>query len=325
VDIDSYIATYGPEWKRLQLATARGSRGLARLPGPEIDEVLRLYLRASSHLAEVRTRYRDLRLEAYLNGVVAGAHAAIYSSRPRSLRAFLRLFGPRYREAIRRTAPFILVAAALLVVVAVASNLWVATSREAQAGLLPPVAREAIRHATGRRPSHAIAPASLSTVILTNNVQVAFFAFALGITLGVGTLYVVAQNALLLGVLGGAFESAGKAFPFWSLILPHGLLELTAICIAAGAGLRLGWSVIDPGDRPRGVALAEEARDAVLVVVGVIPAFVVAAIIEGFITGTTGLPWFEIGLGAFASVAYVAFLFGRPRGRLELATDARPP
>ena len=150
-------------------------------------------------------------------------------------------------------------------------------------------------------------------MILTNNVTVAFLAFALGVTLGVGTLYVVLQNAVLLGALGGAFAAAGRAGVFWGLILPHGLLELTAICISAGAGLRIGWSIVDPGDRSRTVALAEEARDAVMVVVGVIPAFVAAALIEGFVTGNTGSTGAEIALGAAVSAAYLAFLFGFPK------------
>jgi uncharacterized membrane protein SpoIIM required for sporulation len=94
-------------------------------------------------------------------------------------------------------------------------------------------------------------------------------------------------------------------------VLPHGFLEIMAICIAGGAGLRIGWSLIDPGDRPRSVALQEEATDAVLVVIGVIPAFAIAALIEGFVTGRTGFPLLEVGLGAVVALAYLAFLFGR--------------
>ena len=124
-------------------------------------------------------------------------------------------------------------------------------------------------------------------MILVNNVVVAFLAFALGIGLGVGTILLVTQNAVLIGALAGAYQAAGKAGVFWSLVLPHGLLEITAICIAAGAGLRMGWSVIAPGDRLRGRAVAEESRDAVVVVTGAIPAFGVAALIEGFVTGTS--------------------------------------
>jgi uncharacterized membrane protein SpoIIM required for sporulation len=335
VDIDTFIGKYGADWKRLEAACGHGVHGLTRLPGREIRDTVRLYLRVAGHLAEARASYRDPALLDYLNRLVSQAHTVIYSASPKTLGAARRLFGVRYREAIHRTAPAILVMATLLVLVTVLSWLWVTTSREAQLGLLPPGAREVIRHATGHRRDFGVDPAATSTVILTNNVQVAFLAFALGISLGIGTIFIVIQNALLLGVLAGAFQAAGRAGPFWTLILPHGLLELTAICIAAGAGLRMGWSVIAPGDRPRGRALVEESRDAVIVVVGVIPAFVVAALIEGFLTGVVP-GWFTVPLGVAVDVGYLLFLFGpdvfRRRRRdapsarvLVPATDGRTP
>jgi uncharacterized membrane protein SpoIIM required for sporulation len=315
VDLDTYIAKYGPEWRRLDEATSRGASGLAKLKGPQIRDVIRLYLRASGHLAEVQTRYRDPRVLDYLNAVVSRAHGALYSAAPRSLRGGVRIFGVRYREAIRRTASFILAAAALFVLIALAAALWVANSREAQLGILPPAARAAIRHASGERADLGLDPAAVSTFILVNNVQVAFLAFASGIGLGIGTIYLVAQNATLLGVLAGAFAAAGKSGPFWTLILPHGLLEITAICIAAGAGFRMGWSLVEPGDRPRTRALAEEARDAVMVVLGVIPAFVLAAIIEGFVTGSSLPNQLELAIGAAVASGYVVLLFGWRPGR----------
>jgi len=317
VDVDAYIAKHRPEWQALDTACRKGAKGMASLSGPEIAEVVRLYQRASSHLAEARTRYHDPALHEYLNRLVGRAHAAVYSGRPRTVRGFLSLFGARYREAFRRTAPFIAVAAVVLVAVALATDLWIASSPEARAGIVPPAARDAIRHATGGRAAE-VGPA-VSTFILVNNVQVALLAFALGITLGIGTLWIVVQNAVLLGLLGGAFQGLGKASVFWALVLPHGLLELTAICIAAGAGLRMGWSMVAPGDRPRTTALAEEATQAVLVVVGVVPAFAVAAFIEGFVTGTAVPNWIEIGLGAAVAAAYVAFLVGLPRRRSPTA------
>jgi len=309
MDVDSFIQHYRPEWERLERACARGSGGLAKRTGPEIDDLVRLYLRASAHLAEVRTRYKDPRLEAYLNRVVGVAHTALYGSKARSWREVLRLFGPRYREAARRTLPFVLVAAAIMVVVAGVVDVWVAGSREAQAGLLPPLARDAISRAGGHRPDLGVAPAGLSTFIFVNNVQVAVFSFVSGILLGIGSVYFVAQNAVVLGSLAGAYQSAGKAGVFWPLILPHGLLELTAICIAAGAGLRMGWSVIEPGDRSRGQSLVAEARDAIFVVLGVIPAFGVAALIEGFITPSGVNPVFSITLGVVVATIYIVLVF----------------
>jgi uncharacterized membrane protein SpoIIM required for sporulation len=313
VDLDSYIGTHRPEWEWLDHACSDGSAGLARLSGEEIREVVRAYERASAQLAEVQTRFHDPATRAYLNGVVTKAHGAIYSSRPRTLAQGVSAFGSSYRAAARRTLPFILVAAAVVVAVTIASMLWVMLSHDARAGLLPAFAAERIRRATGRT-TVTVPPPALSTFILLNNVQVAFLAFAFGITAGIGTVYMLIQNSLLLGVLAGAFTAFGRAGAFWALILPHGLLELTAICIAAGAGLRMGWSLIDPGDRPRSQALAEESRDAVLVVVGVVPAFAVAAFIEGFVTGRVPAG-VSICLGLVVWAGYLLLLFGRPERR----------
>jgi uncharacterized membrane protein SpoIIM required for sporulation len=315
VDIDSYIAKHRPEWDALDGAVRRSYRGSQA--GAEITEMIRLYLRASSHLAEVQSRYHDPGLVDYLNGLVARAHAAIYGTEARSLRGGLALFGVRYRGALRRTVPHILVVTALLFGIMLATGVWVATSPEARVGLLPPAARDALERADGSTTGIDLGSTEMSAYIFQNNVRVAFLAFALGVTLGIGTVFMIVQNATLIGVLAGAAQAAGKADVFWSLVLPHGLLELMAICIAAGAGLRIGWSLVDPGDRYRLTALTEESRDAVLVVLGVIPAFALAAVIEGFVTGRTGLPILEIGLGAAVAVAYVAFLFGPRLPRLR--------
>jgi uncharacterized membrane protein SpoIIM required for sporulation len=280
------------------------------MPGADIERVVEAYQRASTHLAEARARYRDPALHEYLNALVGRAHAALYGARARTFRGFLRTFGSNYRDAARSTGPFIAVAAIILVTVSVATMLWVATSDEARAGLLPGFAEESIREAGGGGAA-SVPSGHLSAFILLNNLQVSFLAFAFGITLGVGTIYVLAQNAVLIGTLAGAYHSVGHGGPFWSLVLPHGFLELIAICIAAGAGLRMGYGIIDPGDRPRARALAEEARQSVMVVVGVIPAFAIAAIIEGYLTGSSVPTEVQLAIGAFVALVYVMLLFVR--------------
>jgi uncharacterized membrane protein SpoIIM required for sporulation len=323
MDLDSFIGKYRPEWQRLETACAQGPRGLAKSGGEGIAEARRLYLRASAHLAEARTTYGDPQLDAYLNLVVSRAHAALYGAEPKSLRNLAATMGVRFRSSVRRSAPFIFIAAAFLVTISLAMTLWVASSRDAQAGLLPSFAREAIRRAGGHRADIGVPPSALSTLILVNNVQVAFLAFATGIGLGIGTLYILVQNGTLLGALAGGYAAAGKSWTFWSLVLPHGLLEMTAVCIAAGAGLRLGWSLVDPGDRSRGVSLAEAARDCVMIVIGVIPAFGVAALIEGFVTGRTGVPALEVALGVVVAGGYIALLVGPRRYRRPVAFARR--
>lgn len=317
MDLDSYIAEHRGEWHALETAVTRSYQGSRA--GADVTEMIRLYLRASSHLAEVQSRYHDPALVDYLNGLVARAHAAIYGAEPRSIRSALVLFGTRYRAALRRTVPHILVVAVLLFGIMLATDLWVASSPEAQAGVLPPAARDAAQRVDDTTTDVELGSAEMSTFIFQNNVQVAFLAFALGITLGIGTLWVIVQNAAFIGLLAGAFQAEGKADIFWALVLPHGFLELMAICIAGGAGLRIGWSLVDPGDRLRITALAEEARDAALVVIGVIPAFGIAALIEGFVTGRTGMPLVEVALGAAVAAGYLAFLFGFRRPTLKAA------
>jgi uncharacterized membrane protein SpoIIM required for sporulation len=294
-----------------------------RRPGAEIQATISLYLQVSTHLTQARDRYSDPALERYLNDLVGRARQTIYGARPTTIRGSLAFFGARYRHEIRRSTGFILIASALLVVGVLASWLWVAYSPEAQVGLFPPQARAAIERMGEGRPD--LGPSgALATTILFNNVRVAFLAFALGITLGIGTVFVLLQNAVIIGVLAGAFGAAGHAASFWALVLPHGILELIAIGIAAAAGMRMGWAIVDPGDRARSRALSEEAAGAMVVVLGVVPAFVLAAVIEGFVTGAVFPPVAQVGLGGVVAISYVVFLFGRGPWFRRAATPVVP-
>ena len=312
MDIDRFITEHRPVWERLEAAVADGPRGLARRSGAEIAAVVRDYQQVSAHLAEARTRYGDVELDRYLSRLVAMAQGAVYGARPRTTRELVSVFADRYRGALRRSLPQIGIAAVLLFGTILVTALWAAWSAEAQAGVVPGfvdnLAGDADREL--REPS-----GSLSGFIFLNNVRVALLAFAFGITLTVGTVWVLVQNGALIGGLAGTATAFGGGARFWELVLPHGFLELIAIVIAAGAGLRIGWSIIDPGDRRRRAALAEETKDAVLVAIGVVPAFLLAAAIEGLITGVTGAPWFEIALGAVVAIVYVAWLAGVTTGR----------
>lgn len=319
MDVDTFIAQYRPRWQRLEAACGKGPRGLARRSGTEIGEVVALYQEVSAHLAEARTRYRDPELVAYLTRVVAVAHGAIYGARSTSLRALLGVFGKRYREAIRGTWPHIAVAAVALFGSLALVALLTGTSSEAQAGLTPGFA-ESFAERAGSDPRDP--SPGLSTFFLVNNFRVAVTAFALGITL-LGTAAILLVNGANVGALAGTAHAVGEGWTFWSLILPHGLIELAAICIGAGAGLRIGWSLVEPGDRRRIRALQEEARAALLVIVGVLPAFAIAALLEGLLTDVTGLPALEVAVGVVVAAVYFAWLVGLP-GRRSEAPAAAP-
>jgi uncharacterized membrane protein SpoIIM required for sporulation len=130
----------------------------------------------------------------------------------------------------------------------------------------------------------------MASQIFTNNIGVTFLAFAGGILFGLGTLYVLLQNGVLIGVVGGLAIGSGNGRPFFELVIAHGILELSCIIVSGAAGLRLGWSIIDPGNRTRGEALRQEARAAIEIVLGTAPWLVVAGLVEGFLTPSgTGL------------------------------------
>jgi uncharacterized membrane protein SpoIIM required for sporulation len=125
-------------------------------------------------------------------------------------------------------------------------------------------------------------------------------------------------NGARLGEVAGLFAAVGQSGKFWGLVLPHGLLELTAVFIAGATGLVLGWSLIDPGDRRRGVALIEEGRRAIVIVVGLIAVFGVAGFIEGFVTGHVGSTAVRVGIGATAETAFLTYLVVRGRAAARL-------
>jgi uncharacterized membrane protein SpoIIM required for sporulation len=142
----------------------------------------------------------------------------------------------------------------------------------------------------------------LSARIFTNNIQVTFFAFAGGILLGLGTLYVLISNGILLGAVAGLAIGAGNGRPFFELVVAHGVLELSCIAVAGVAGLRLASAIIDPGTRPRDRAVRDEARAAVEIVLGTAPWLILAGLVEGFLTpagkGLTTVLVVGVGLGA---------------------------
>lgn len=191
---------------------------------------------------------------------------------------------------------------------AIAIGAWLAVSPDAVAVSAPDYVREAYIETDFEAYYSSEPAAQFASKVFVNNILVAVQAFALGVLLCVPTLWVLVRNGAMLGMAGGLFTAAGRWQQFWGLITPHGLLEIAAIVVAGGAGLALGWSVIAPADRTRMAALREEGQRSVTVVLGLVTAFAVAALIEGFVTGT-GLPTpVRLGIGILAFGAFVAWI-----------------
>lgn len=313
MDIDGYIAHHQPAWDRLEQLTAHAQRGVERLPATELEELVILYQRVSAHLSYARTWYGDAALVARLSRLVAASGAVIYGSRPRTLRGFGRFFASSFPAAVWQVRRFVAVSAALFFGPAVALGLWVANSRAAVEAIGPAAVRDEYVHQAFERYYRSEPAATFALHVTTNNITVAALAFAAGIAGCVLTAYLLAINGANLGVSAGLFAAAGEQPKFYGLVLPHGLLELTAVVIAGGAGLRLGWTLIHPGDRRRGAALAEDGRRAFVIVLGLIVTFMAAGTIEGFVTGHVASVVVRVAIGVVAEAAFVAYLVRRGR------------
>lgn len=327
MDIDRFLARNRPSWNRLNELTRRSGR----LSASDLDELVALYERTSTHLSYARTYLRDPSLVAQLTRLVASAGAVIYGTRPRSIRDAGRFFTTTFPAAVWHIRRFILVSAVLTFAPAVAMAAWIGTSDAALEASAPAAVRRAYVDEQFEE-YYSSAPASqFATQVTTNNIMVSLQAFAGGIFFCVLTAYILLTNGINVGGAAGLFVAAGQQPKFWGLILPHGLLELTAVVIAGAAGLRLGWTLIDPGDRTRATALAEEGRRAVVVVMGLTLAFIIAGIIEGFVTPSPLPTAVRVGVGVIVELACVLYLVvqGRLAARLgftgALGEETRRP
>ncbi|HEY8526833.1 MAG TPA: stage II sporulation protein M [Acidimicrobiales bacterium] len=308
MDIDRFIARNAPVWGRLEHLVVKAGRGGKGLTPAEVDELVALYQRVSSHLSHARTAYGDPALTGRLTRVVSRANGLVYGTRGRTLGAVADFFAWRFPAAVWQSGRFLAVSAALLLLPALAVGTWLATSDAALEASAPDAVREAyLEHDFEDYYSSQPASAFASQVTF-NNIQVSLYAFAGGILACLPTVFLLVFNGANVGAAGGLFADAGELGKFFGLILPHGLLELTAVVVAGAAGLRLGWSLIAPGDRTRGEAVGEEARRAVVIALGLVLAFVVAGLIEGFITGR-GVPTaLRVGVGVVAEALFVMWV-----------------
>ena len=318
MDVNAYVMAHQAEWDRL----AGLVRHRRRLTGAEADELVALYQRASTHLSQLRSAaVTDPVRVARLATLVARARSAVTGAHVPSWVMVARFAARDFPAAVYRARWWWLGATVGSLVVAVATGWWIARSPGVQAGLLPPAAAKALVQQQFKG-------------YYTANPAASFAAQALiyGILLGIPTVFVLLENAINVGVDSGYLFAHGKGTLFFSLILPHGMLELSAVFLAAAAGLRLGWTVIDPGNRRRGQALAQEGRAMVTITLGLIVVLGVSGIIEAFVTPSSLPTWARITIGAVAVSAFLGYALGFGRravaagltGDMEEAPDAVP-
>lgn len=303
MDTGAFVAAHRAQWDRLDALSRRRS-----LSAAESDELVDLYRRTATHLSLLRSSYADPALVGRLSQSVARARGAVTRAHTTVWGDLARFATRSFPAAAYRARWWWLAVAVAFTLVAVAMAWWVAANPDVQAAVATP---EEIRQlAEGDFADYYTEnPAgSFAARVWTNNAWVAAMSLVGGALLCLPAVYVLWQNAANVGLVAGLMASAGRLDVFFGLITPHGLLELTAVFLAAAAGIRLGWQVIDPGRRPRGVALAEEGRAAITIALGLVVVLFVSGLVEAFVTPSPLPTWARIGIGIAVWAAFLAYV-----------------
>jgi len=302
VDLDAFSAVHAPTWARLDALSGR-----RRLSGAEADEIVLLYQEVATHLSTVRSTAPDPSLVSRLSEVLGRARSAIAGSHDPSWSDVSRFVRTVLPAALFRVRWWTVAVTGAFLALALVAGLHVYADPAAQAAMGTPsqlqeYADQAFANYYTDYPGQ-----SFAAQVWTNNAWIAAQCVAFGIT-GVMPVLVLVQNAVAVGSAGAVMALHDGLAVFFQLILPHGLLELTAIFVAGGAGLRIFWTVVDPGGLPRARALVEAGLSLITVAIGLVGVLAVSGLIEGFVTPSS-LPWgVKIAIGALALAGFWVYV-----------------
>ena len=330
---DAFVAERGARWAELEAAVKRSRRGRLRaLEAAEIERFGLLLRHASSDLAIARRDLPDADVTEYLNTLCARAHSLLYRGTPprlADLGAFYRRGLPR---AFRAAWPYIVASLTLLALGFIAGWVAVDVRPDLRATLVPQSLFDEM--ARGQIQANVSDAPFAASFIIQNNIRVALICFAGGVLIGLPTAFVLLSNGWMLGTIAAAVHLGGYDVRFWSLIVPHGVIELSVIVIAGGTGLMLGASILRPGRLRRGDALWIAARRAVSLALGIATLLIVAGTLEAFVS-PSALPdaaKLAVGAGAGALLYSWLLLSGRrwrhaaaPPGANAMMAAARVP
>ncbi|MDC7122992.1 stage II sporulation protein M [Cellulomonas fimi] len=296
MDLDAFQVARDESWQRLD-ALARKRRRT----GAESDELVRLYQSAATDLSVIRSAAPDPDAVSRLSQLVGRARSAIVGAHEPSWRDVARFVGESLPAALYRIRWWTVGVMVAFLALALAAGVWVATQPDALAAMGTPAERqEYVDHAFAE---YYDPGAGFAAMVWTNNAWITAVCVASGIT-GIIPVWLQITNAVNVGATGGMMAAHGELALFLQLIAPHGLLELTAVFVAGGAGLRIFWTLVDPGPRTRGRALAEEGRALFTVALGLVGVLAVSGVVEGFVTGSGMAWWLKIVIGVVVLVAF---------------------
>ena len=309
-----WIEKRKPHWQKLE-SLVTSAKGNVRLLGhDQLQELSLLYRQTAADLAAVREDPSSVHFARYLNQLMTRAHNIIYAGHRASPWAILSFFRYEYPRVFRRNVKYCAVAVAVFIAGGLAGVALTLQDPDFQLQVLGPRMVQTIQRKEMWTHSIISVKPIASSQIMTNNMTVAFMSYATGIAAGIGTLYMMFFNGLLMGVIGTACALAGMSLSLWSFVAPHGALELPAIFLAGGAGLRIAQGLLFPGLLPRRDSLAIAGREATMLVLGTVPILIVAGTIEAFVSPTGLAVALKFAMSAALLVLLGTYLFTVGRG-----------
>ncbi len=303
MDLDAYVAAHAPEWQRLEVLTRK-----RRLSGSEADELVERYQQVATHLSVVRTSAPDPSLVAHLSSLLSRARNRAAGGRTGTWRGVRLFFVDRFPAALYRLRWWWIITLAVSVAVTAVMMIWLLEHPIVEQSLLSPEEVDQLVNHDFEDYYSEYAASHFAAQVWVNNAWVTALCLALGV-LGFPVIYLLFSNLANVAILGSIMIRHDHGAHFWGLLLPHGLLELTAVFVAGGVGLKLFWSWVEPGELTRAQSLAREGRTAGTVALGLVAVLFVSGVIEAFVT-PSGLPtWARIGIGILAEAVFLAYVF----------------
>jgi uncharacterized membrane protein SpoIIM required for sporulation len=307
---NQWILKRRPHWDRLSSLLAQSdASGLDQLSRAELQEMALLYRQVAADLSVLRQDSTSRAYAQHVNQLLARAHHIIYSGRKTTFRALVLFLRDQYPAIFQRQVGYVV---ASLLISAGFGLLGAAMTTASPEFMRHFVGPEMIatmeRHEMWTSSVVSAAPLT-SSAIMTNNIFVSFMTYAGGILFGVGTLWFLFTNGIMLGVIGAACHHYSMSLALWSFVAPHGSLELPSILIAGAAGLRIGHSMLFPGALRWKDSVARGGIEATQLVSGIIPLLVVAGTLEGFFSPSHAPIWLKFTVGGLLFTLLNLWLF----------------
>lgn len=309
--MNRFITERKDNWERLEdLLKILETSPIRGLPRAEVREFGELYRRAAADLAIARAETRDPKLVTYLNSLVIRAHGKIYRAEGQGLELIWQFFAKDFPLTFRKYWRYTFLSFAVFTAFSIVSFVLCYYDKNFADAIGASQVQVSAQNNEQWWKSLNDANQVGASRILTNNILVSLMAFAYGVIFGVGTIYILIMNGLHIGGVLGMCYKTNPAFgnALVEFMVGHGVIELSCIFIAGGAGMLVGYSFVNPGDLTRAQALKKNGLEAVRLAIGCAILLFIAGIIEGFLSPSDMPAYIKYGTGILSGIAMYSYL-----------------